>query len=132
MPLHVLLVEDDDGLRHAYGKILTNAGHIFHPFPDYRGVLELLDAGERADVLLIDILLPPGTPHGVSLAAMARFRRPNLPVVFLTGHTQYADFVGQSDQVLLKPITDVMLLQAVIVAHNVAYNQQVRKHDPLP
>ena len=111
--LHIILVEDDTNLRYAFMKLLETAGYSVHSFPDYRGVLEMLDRGERADLLVVDIALPEGTPHGVAVAGMERRRLVNLPVVFVTAYPEFADYVPENTKVLLKPVTGDALLEAV-------------------
>jgi len=113
MPKHILVVEDDDGLRYTYGRTLRAAGYIVFAFPDYRGVMDMLDKGAEAHLLLVDILLPVSTPHGVSVAAMAQYRRPDLPVLFVTGYTDYDRHVPAGAAVLVKPVADTMLLATV-------------------
>jgi Response regulator receiver domain len=88
MPSHVLLVEDDDGLRHAYVRILEQGGYVVHPHRDYVGVLELIDRQPNIGLLIVDVVMPAGTPHGVAIAGMVRQHYPGLPVVFLTGHSE--------------------------------------------
>jgi DNA-binding NtrC family response regulator len=110
---HILVVEDDDALRYAYNRVLKTAGYIVHPFPDYRGVMEMLDRGAQADLLLVDIVLPPNTPHGISVAAMAKLRRPSLPAIYVTEYADYAAHVVPGSVVLLKPVPNDTLLTTV-------------------
>jgi DNA-binding NtrC family response regulator len=113
MAAHIILVEDDVGLRYAYLKILVAAKYAVHPFADYIGVTEMLDRDEPAHLLLVDIMLPEGTPHGIALAAMARRHRPELPVIYLTGYPDYLRHVPAEANVLVKPIAEAKLLAAV-------------------
>jgi len=113
MPAQIILVEDDPGLRYAFQKTLEVAGHTVHPFADYGGVTEKLDRDEPVHLMLVDIVLPADTPHGIALAAMARRRRPNLPVIYLTGHSDYLRHVPDGAHVLVKPVTEARLLAAV-------------------
>jgi DNA-binding NtrC family response regulator len=113
VPKHIIVVEDDDALRYAYNRTLTAAGYTVHPFRDYRGVMEMLDEGAEAHLMLVDLVLPPGTPHGISVAAMARLRRPGLPTLYVTGHADHAAHVVAGSDVLLKPVTDETLLATV-------------------
>ncbi len=109
----IIVVEDDDALRYAYDRTLKAAGYVVHPFPDYRGVFELLDDGVVVDLLLVDLVLAPGTPHGLSLAAMARRRRTGLPALYVTGYPDYAEHVATGSTVLLKPVKEGLLLAAI-------------------
>jgi CheY-like chemotaxis protein len=110
---HIILVEDSAPLRYVLGKVLESAGYMVHAFPDYRGVLELLDTGTPADLLVVDIALPAGTPHGIAVAAMARQRMANLPVIFVTAYPEFAEHVPDGTRVLLKPVSGDVLLEAV-------------------
>jgi DNA-binding NtrC family response regulator len=116
MPLHIFLVDDDEATRYAYGKALQAADYVVHAFPDYRGVTELLDRGAQADLLIVDVILPKGTPHGVALAAMARTHRPALPVLYMTGHPDVAPDIPSGRTLLMKPISPEQLLHAVAQA----------------
>jgi DNA-binding NtrC family response regulator len=113
MPSHVLLVEDNEELRYAYVRMLENGGYVVHPLRDYVGVLELIDRQHNIGVLIVDIVMPTGTPHGVAIAGMVRQRRPHLPVVFLTGHPEYVGYLSDNEKFLLKPVDEGMLLAAV-------------------
>jgi DNA-binding NtrC family response regulator len=114
MPRHIIVVEDDLPLRYAYAKLLENEGYIVHPFADYMGVTELFDGG-TGDLLVSDILLPSGTPHGIAIAAMVKAHRPGIPVLFVTGYPDYLEHVPLGATVLIKPVLNDELL-AVIAA----------------
>jgi DNA-binding NtrC family response regulator len=113
MPSHVLLVEDDDGLRHAYVRILEQGGYVVHPHRDYVGVLELIDRQPNIGLLIVDVVMPAGTPHGVAIAGMVRQHYPGLPVVFLTGHSEYVGYIPAGEIFLLKPVDEDALLSTV-------------------
>jgi CheY-like chemotaxis protein len=73
--------------------------------------LERLDA---ADVLVTDVVMPGMS--GVELAVRARERRPNLPVVFVSGYTGDATLAASDDPAtafLAKPFDGDELLRAV-------------------
>jgi DNA-binding NtrC family response regulator len=80
----LMVVEDDEAFAYLVERQLRAAGHEVTLFPDWRGVLETLEGDEGIDVLVTDLRLPPGTPHGVSLGHMARLRRPLLKIVYMT------------------------------------------------
>lgn len=44
--------------------------------------LRALEGAEAVELLITRVRFPPGKPHGLSLARMARSRRPHLKVLF--------------------------------------------------
>ena len=91
----ILWVEDDASFRHAVTRALEVGGFRVIAAPDTMSALKELDRAPRVDLLLADIQMPPGQPHGLALARMARVRQPELPVIFLTG---YEDLAGAAHQ----------------------------------
>lgn len=81
--LSVLLVEDRDDVRGVLAEQLRQLGCRVTEAPNGTVALDRLDPG--FDLLLTDIRLPGGM-HGAAIAAAARRRWPDLPVVFVTGH----------------------------------------------
>ena len=110
----VVLVEQDTASRESCRQILTDAGYAVLPFPDYHGALNEADGDRRIDLLITQIQLPAGTPHGLSLAAMVRMRRPDLPVIFLANHHDYVRLAGEGAAVLTKPVADRVLVAAAL------------------
>jgi CheY-like chemotaxis protein len=107
---HVLLVDDDEGFRYAAAKTLRGAGFDVVDVPDYRGALETLESNRSVDVLVTDILMPDRI-HGFALARMARMRRPELKVLYLTAYDLPTDeAIGK---VLRKPVTDTTLADEI-------------------
>jgi DNA-binding NtrC family response regulator len=117
MPRHIVIVEDDLALCYAYTKLLESQGYVVHQFSDYRGVMELFDGG-TGDLLITDIVLPTGTPHGIATAAMVQVHRPDIPVVFITGYPDYLEHVPAVSTVLIKPVPDDVLLATVATSLN--------------
>lgn len=109
---HVLLVEDDQVCCEAYGKILRNAGFDVSIALDFRVALEVLEADGPLDLLLVDIAMP-GSVNGIALSRMARMRRRDLKVIYVTGY----DIPGIEQQalgpVLRKPVGDSELVNEV-------------------
>jgi two-component system, cell cycle response regulator CpdR len=95
----VLVVEDDDALLYAIGRHLTGLGLSVIPAPSTMAALKVLegDEGSTIDVLLTDIVMPQGNPHGIALSRMAKLRMPKLHVIYITG---YRDVVGDPGQPL--------------------------------
>jgi DNA-binding NtrC family response regulator len=105
MPRHIVIVEDDLVLRYAYTQLLERRGYLVHQFADYQGVTELFDGG-TGDLLVSDIHLRTGTPHGVAIAAMVQVHHPGIPVVFVTGYPDDVTHVPPDATVLMKPVAD--------------------------
>ena len=100
----LLLVDDDPLVRELVGEQLRCAGYSVTVCAEGRSAIERLDAGLAVDLLLTDFAMPEMS--GVTLAREARKRRPELPVVVLTGYaSEAADAAGDADFALLrKPI----------------------------
>ena len=107
----VLVVEDADAVRVLTGRILYAAGYQVVSVESGAVALERLDA---ADVLVTDVVMPGMS--GVELAVTARERRPELPVVFVSGYTGDTSIAGSDDPAtafLAKPFDGDDLLRAV-------------------
>jgi hypothetical protein len=109
----ILLVEDDPMLRHAIDRNLTEAGYAVVAAADTMAALDEITT-RRIDVLVTDIVMPQGKPHGLALARMARIHRPGFPVMFMTGYRDIAmkdaDFPGP---IFRKPVDIDELLTAL-------------------
>jgi PAS domain S-box-containing protein len=88
----VLVVEDADAVRVLTGRLLYAAGYQVVSVESGAVALERLDA---ADVLVTDVVMPGMS--GVELAVAARERRPDLPVVFVSGYTGDTTIAGSDD-----------------------------------
>jgi PAS domain S-box-containing protein len=98
---HVLLIEDNDDTRSVTAELLTMLGHTVTAASSAEEALDLL-ATPGLQVLLTDISLP--RMSGVELAAQVRLRRPEIDVIFCTGHTpQAAGVRDPAAKFLVKP-----------------------------
>jgi CheY-like chemotaxis protein len=108
----ILLVEDDEVFRDATAATLRSAGYGVQAAPDYRLALEILEGDERIDLLLTDVVMPDRV-NGLALSRMARMRRLDLPVIYMSGY----DIPGFEDEalgtLLRKPISDELLLAEI-------------------
>ncbi len=101
---HILLAEDDDGMRHYLVRALERAG--FHVVAVDRGTaaLRLIQAGEAFDLLLTDVVMPG--MDGIELARRIALYNPNIRVMFITGFSAVSLRVGRAvpgARVLSKP-----------------------------
>jgi CheY-like chemotaxis protein len=108
----ILLVDDDLAFGDAIARVLRAAGLEVFLAPDYRLALEELESNRDIDLLITDIVMPDRV-NGVALSRMARMRRPDLKVIYLTAY----DIPGLADEaigsVLRKPIDDTCLVEEV-------------------
>jgi len=87
----ILLVEDDLGLAYAVQRYLVAAGLEVVSVGDPIEALRELESSRRIDLLVSDVKMPEGLPHGFSLGRMAQIRRPRLPIIFITGYPDVAE-----------------------------------------
>lgn len=96
----VLLAEDDTQVADIVVQMLVELGYEVRHVDDAKGALELIDKGLPADVLLSDMVMP-GEMGGLDLARAARQRRPELPVLLMTGYSAAASAAAEEDIPLL-------------------------------
>ncbi len=114
----VLVVEDDAAVRLASAETIGELGYRTVTAPDGAAALSVLDSERHVAVLFTDVVMPG--IDGPTLAAEARRRRPDLRVVFATGHPADDDREGPrpgpGETVLRKPFTIEALAQALEAA----------------
>jgi CheY-like chemotaxis protein len=91
----ILLVEDDDDVRAGATRMLAGLGYSVVAAADAATALALLDGRGEIRLLLTDVVLANG-PSGPELAAKARELRPDLKVLFMSGHVR--DTAGFHEQ----------------------------------
>jgi CheY-like chemotaxis protein len=81
----ILLVEDDEGVRHATRRILAAGGYTVLEAPAAKEARQISAArGAEVDLLVTDVMMPGES--GAALAAGLRAERPDLPVLFISGY----------------------------------------------
>ena len=100
----VLLVEDEDSVRAVAAERLRELGYEVLEADDGPAALRLLRPGRRVDLLVTDVGLPGGM-NGRQVADAARERRPDLPVLFVTGYagTAFEGRLAPGMEVISKP-----------------------------
>ena len=112
-PLTLVLVEDDEDVRVALGRLLRAIGHRVYPF----GSAEAFDANPvPSDCLILDVRLPGMS--GFELYERNRLRGIEVPVVFITGESgSPRDGTPGIEQIgaplLSKPFSEEELLDAI-------------------
>jgi CheY-like chemotaxis protein len=111
----ILFIEDDDAFPYAISRHLGGAGHRVTRAAGFEAALATLEGEEPIDLLLTDVRMPTGEPHGFALARMARQRRRELRIIYLTGLLDIPDSerAAALGTILHKPITPDALIEAV-------------------
>ena len=103
----VLLVDDEAPVLAVTAEVLTRLGYEPMCFSDSQAALAAFEAAPRRfDVVVTDDLMPGIS--GTGLASVVRRRRPDLPIVLVSGYsgpilTQHALAAGVSE-LLTKPL----------------------------
>lgn len=84
MNRRVLVVEDEPHLREAVSAALALEGFSVTEAADGDEAAGLVDDPDRFDLLVTDVQMP-GVLDGLGVAARARARQPDLPIVVATG-----------------------------------------------
>jgi len=117
----ILLVEDNDEVRAAAIRQLTDLGYRVRAAANGPAGLALLDADDAVDLLFTDIVMPERMT-GYELAQAVRARRPQIKVLFATGFAE-APAAAQQPQpgalVLRKPYRKQELAEKVRMALDV-------------
>jgi DNA-binding NtrC family response regulator len=82
----VLVVDDDIEVLQAVCAVLAHAGHAVERADGGIPALDILDQRKPVDLLLTDVVMPG--LHGFNLARMAVLRRPEIKVLYYTGHSE--------------------------------------------
>jgi PAS domain S-box-containing protein len=104
----VLLVEDNPEVSEASAALLEELGYRVHAVGDASAALRVIDEGRSFDIMVSDIVMA-GAMDGVGLAKAVRKRRPELPILLVTGYSRAAEQLGGEFCLLRKPfqVTDL-------------------------
>jgi PAS domain S-box-containing protein len=97
----VLLVEDNPDVAEVTTGLLEELGYRVHPAVDAQAALEAAER-QQFDLLLSDVVMP-GIMDGLALARALRQRRPELPILLVTGYSEAATLDEGEFVVLRKP-----------------------------
>jgi two-component system nitrogen regulation response regulator NtrX len=114
----VLLVDDEANIRRMLGALLREEGLTVAEAPNGNAALLMVDQADP-DVILLDLLMPPG-PDGLETLARLRERGRLTPVIMMSGKAQLTDAVRAvklgAFQFLEKPLTPEAVLVTVRAA----------------
>jgi PAS domain S-box-containing protein len=107
-PASVILVVDDDALINMNTvDMVQDLGHTALEAYSGKEALEILNSGQRIDVLITDYAMPGMT--GVELANRAREMHPDLPILLATGYADLPSGTTTDLPRLAKPYQQVDL-----------------------
>ncbi|MDH3426834.1 MAG: ATP-binding protein [Gemmatimonadota bacterium] len=123
----ILLVEDTASVRAAASKILVKCGYRVVECEAAAEAVAHIDSGAEFHLLLTDVVMPD--MGGAELATLVAARRPDLPVLFMSGYTfdslQHRGVLDPKVALIEKPFTAVELSQAVRAALEAGAGQNV-------
>jgi PAS domain S-box-containing protein len=105
-----LLVDDEDLVRMSTADMLMDLGYSVVEASSAEEALRLVGDGLRPDVLVTDHLMPGMT--GVELARNLRARRPELPVLIVSGYAE-AEGIAPEISRLTKPFRNSELAESL-------------------
>ena len=111
----VLVVDDDEGIRHFAAKALALGGYDVVTAGDGLEAIRLVEAQPRFDLFVIDVMMPG--MRGDELARRLHDRDPETKVLYFTGYAEQffalRPMLRENEVVLVKPVTIQELLETV-------------------
>jgi CheY-like chemotaxis protein len=115
----VLLVEDDSAVRNATSELLEDEGFSVVTASDGRDALDLLRAGLRPAVIVLDVMMPRLDGWDFRHIQMADQRLKDIPVIVVSASGFSAEAIRSQfggAQFIPKPIDPVDLVDAIVRA----------------
>lgn len=113
---HVLLVEDDEHLRNAFGEALRNSGYTVYVATDGEDGLKVFNENkDKIDLILTDLVMPNLSGH--QMFKEIQKAKKDLRVIYMSGYTENTIVHGgilDTESVLLqKPFSIQRLLETL-------------------
>ena len=80
----VMVVDDEPMVRHFVMSVLSSSGYQVLDAASPAQALRVLEANPDLDLVVTDVVMPGG--NGLDLADAIRSRKPDLPVLFISGY----------------------------------------------
>jgi two-component system cell cycle sensor histidine kinase/response regulator CckA len=106
----LLVVDDEEPLRRTVSRMLTNAGFRVVSASSGQRALDVLE--QTSIRLLVTDLKMPGM-NGRELAERVRQRKPQLPILFISGYPSPRTTEALPGPILIKPFTEEELVRQV-------------------
>ena len=106
----ILLLEDNLAIREAVQRILSECGYVVLDVASGPEAVAIVgNHGTKIDLLLADVDLPGMSGHEAARQICAQ--RPEMKVLYMSGHEGHANAAGQSTVFFKKPFTSSALLE---------------------
>ncbi len=130
----VLVVEDNPEVAEVTVSMLRQLGYEVHAVGDANAALDAID-GRNFDLVVSDVVMA-GSMDGRTLARTIRERKPDLPVLLVTGYSHVAGGAAAEFTMMRKPFQVAELSRTVTrllaEARQPAKTNIVRLRDPRP
>ena len=113
----ILVLDDDVEVRATLEEMLKAAGYTVASVGTAPLAFDELGGAHRIDLIIVDFAMPG--LRGDQFAAAARARRPEVPVLFITGYAE-TDALQSERWVLRKPFNAAALISTVETAMRIA------------
>jgi CheY-like chemotaxis protein len=108
----IFVVDDDLDLRETLGELLAEEGYDIRLLENGRAALDLLHAGVRPRLILLDLMMPEMSGWEFREVQLRDEALRTIPVVVMTASRGFDDS-ALSAEVLLKPVGVTEILGAV-------------------
>jgi hypothetical protein len=105
MVARVVISLNEPGFADRVASVLNACGFDSAALPDSMVALSALEAANRVELLVTCCDHGPGKPNGLSLALMARMRKPGIKVLFV-GPPELASKVEGVGAFIASPVTE--------------------------
>lgn len=85
MKKRIYIVDDEPKIGDMFVKVLSREGFAARSFVNAAGMLEALDASERPDLVVTDLMMPG--MDGIEMMQELRTRKLSVPVIIMTAHS---------------------------------------------
>jgi CheY-like chemotaxis protein len=111
LPVRILVVDDDEGVREAVCDVLTMLGYTADPVSGAGEALDRFRPG-RYHLVVTDLAMP--VMSGLQLARRLRVLEPSLPVMIFSGTFAATDQLLEIDGVMIARKPDVDALARLV------------------
>jgi CheY-like chemotaxis protein len=114
----ILVLEDDDSLRHFLVRTLQDADYSVVSTGDANEAIKLLGGDTAFDLLIAEIVMPIFQPHGIAVGKMARNLQPQIKIIYIAADPGQvpSGFIDVTETPLLGKPLDVDTLLTTVAA----------------